>query len=218
MNSRYIAIAALLGFVAWIYIRIPASTILSVRIGQTFDEVVRSSTFPVISSSNIPNHPNGSGATWVQEPAVVIKFNDPIHGFTLPATTFAAIGYMDQKVDDISTSPMLKKVTFDQAMTTLEILQHQFQAGGWQPELNTQWFDLTSQGRKQLREHVRNGSNNFMKTAMLVVPEKYEMTFRLWCADSCDSTIGLDRYLIDIGISADIKSEIRKRNAFDSRK
>lgn len=209
MKRRYLAMTALLGYALWIYVRIPASTILSVRIGQTFDEVVSASTFPVLAASNIPNNPNGSGATWVREPAVIIQFNDPKYGFTLPATTFAAIGYMEGKVDDISTSPMLNKVTFDQATRRLEILQRQFQAGGWRPEFNTNWFDLTPKGREQLHKHVRSGRNGFMKTTMLVVPGKYEMIFRLWCAARCDSQIGLDRYLIDIGVSADVGFDIK---------
>lgn len=98
---------------------------------------------------------------------------------------------------------MLQKLTFDQAATELALLQRQFQAGGWRPELNTDWFDLSPQGLVQLRTDVRKSSHGFMKTSILVVPEKYEMTFRLWCAARCDSQIGLDRYLIDIGVSED---------------
>ena len=211
MKKLHIVATILLGYMGWTYFHISPPTTISVRIGQTFNEVARASTFPVTAASNIPNNSNGSGATWVTEPAVVIQFNDPEHGFTLPATTFAAIGYMDGKVDDISTSPMLGKLPFDEAATVLARLQRQFQDGGWRPQPNNVWFDLAPLGREQLRKHVRKESNGFMKTTMLIVPEKYEMTFRLWCAARCDSQIGLDRYLIDIGISQDIGFERRKR-------
>lgn len=207
MKKRYLAVAALIGYVLWNYVRPITSTTISLRIGQRFEQVVSASTFPVISASMVPNNPHGSGATWVKEPAVIIQFNDPHYGFTLPATTFAVIGYMDGKVDDISTSPMLSKATFGQAITTLEILQRQFQSSGWQPEFDTNWFDLTPRGRDQLHQHVRSVNNGFMKTTILVVPGKYEMIFRLWCAARCDSQIGLDRYLIDIGVSADVGFE-----------
>lgn len=211
MKRRYIAVMVLLGYASWAYFRPPTSTTISVRIGQRFDDVVNGSTFPVVAASKVPNNPSGSGATWVKEPAVVIQFNDPRYGFTLPATTFAVIGYMNGKVDDISTSPMLSKVSFGQAVTTLDRLQRQFQARGWQPEFGTTWFDLTPRGRELLREQVRSISNGFMKTTMLVVPGKYEMIFRLWCAAECDSRIGLDRYLIDIGISADVGFELKDK-------
>jgi hypothetical protein len=204
MKTRYIAGLLILGCVTLALFSTPSPTMISVRVGQTFEEVVRSSTFPVKASSNIPNDEEvGFGVTLIKEPAVIIFFNDAKHGFTLPPTTFAGISYIDNKVSTIATSPMLHKLTFDKAAAELARLQRQFQAGGWQPEINNKWFDLTPQGLAQLRLDVRNSSNGFMRTIMLVVPEKYEMTFRLWCAARCDSQIGLDRYLIDIGLSAD---------------
>lgn len=204
MKKRHTAALLIIGVGAWRFFYVPEPTMISVRVGQTFEEVARASTFPVITSSTIPTSDNtGFGITWVKEPSVIIFFNDPKHGFILPPTKFAGITYIDNKVSTIATSPMLHKLTFDQAATELALLQRQFQAGGWHPELNTNWFDLTPQGRARLHADVRKSSQGFMKTSMLVVPEKYEMTFRLWCAASCDSQIGLDRYLIDIGISKD---------------
>lgn len=212
MTKRsFIALAAM-GYVAWFYFYIPTPTVISLRIGQTFEEVVSGSSFPVMVSSNIPTYDTvGFGTTRVKDPAVIIHFNDPRHGFTLPPTTFAAIGYMHNKVDTIATSPMLRKLTFDQAVSELEILQRQFQIGGWQLENKTTWFDLTTEGRKKLYEHVRLESNGFMKTTLLVAPKKYAMTFRLWCAARCDSRIGLDRYLIDIGVGEDIGFQVNER-------
>lgn len=204
MKRRHIAALLVIGICACRFFYVPQPTTLSVRVGQTFEEVARTSTFPVLTSSHIPSHDKvGFGVTWVKEPSVIIFFNDPKHGFTLPPTKFAGITYINNKVSTIATSPMLDKLTFNQAAAELALLQPQFQAGGWRPELNTTWFDLTPQGRVQLHADVRKSSHGFMKTVMLTVPGKYEMTFRLWCAARCDSQIGLDRYLIDIGVSED---------------
>ena len=212
MKKRYVVALAAAVYLIWSYFYVPTPTVISVRIGQTFEEVVSGSSFLVMNSSNIPTQDTvGFGATWVKEPAVIIHFNDPLHGFTLPPTTFAAIGYMHNKVDTITTSPMLKKLTFNQAIAELALLQRQFQEGGWQLENETTWYDLTSEGREKLYKHVRLESNGFMKTTLLVAPKKYAMTFRLWCAARCDSRIGLDRYLIDIGIGEDINFQVKER-------
>ena len=76
----------------WWHSRPPEPTVLSFRLGQTFEQVVRNSTYPALENSNRPtDDPGGNkfGATWVTEPAVIIRFTDPKHGFTLPPTKFA---------------------------------------------------------------------------------------------------------------------------------
>jgi hypothetical protein len=211
MKRRRVIFSVLLASGAWTYFYIPEPTVISVRIGQTFTEVARASSFPVMTSSNIPDNALGSGATWVTKPSVIIRYNDPKHGFTLPATTFAAISYMDGKVDTIATSPMLGKMTFGKAIEEVAALQSQFQAGGWQLDNGTSWYDLTPQGRERLHGELRKLSNGYMETKMLVIPQKYSMIFRIWCAERCDSNIGLDRYLIDIGLGEDFGYEIEKR-------
>ncbi len=211
MKNRRVIFSVLLASGAWAYFHTPEPTVISVRIGQTFTEVARASSFPVISSSNVPDNPLGSGATWVDKPSVIIHYNDPDHGFTLPETTFAAISYMDGKVDTIATSPMLRKATFSNAMEEIAALQSQFQAGGWQLDNGTSWYDLTPPGRERLHEELKKLSNGHMETKMLVIPQKYSMIFRIWCTERCDSTIGLDRYLIDVGVGKDFGYEIEKR-------
>ena len=74
-------------------------------------------------------------------------------------------------------------------------------------------YASTESGRPMVRE-LRRESNSYMKTTMLVAPEKYEMTFRLRCSARCDSQTGLDRYLIDIGIGADVEFEKRHAEKF----
>lgn len=163
------------------------------------------STFPVKAWSDAPEgDPDGFGITTIEEPAVIIKFNDSEHGFTLPATTFAGITYMDGKVSTIRTSPMLRKIPFSEAFDELARLQNQLKASGWRlNDDGTNWFDLTPTGRMRLHEHLRNGPNGQLSMVSLVVPEKYSLYLMIRCASRCDSSIGLDRYLIEISVGAD---------------
>ena len=179
-----VAVAVLvIGIVLWRPSRIPpAPAILSFRIGQTFQDVVAGSSYPVIERSNIPTHAYlQSGETFVTEPAVILHFNDPKHGFTLPPTRFAMLGYIDNRVATVATSPMLEKLSFDQAVVILENLQDQFKAGGWEPWKgdNSMWFDLTPEGKKRL--YARMFEPGFLQQTSLRVPNRYGMTLALVC-------------------------------------
>lgn len=203
---------SLIAYTVWTYFHVPEPTLLSLRIGLPFEEVVRASTFPVMESSiNPANDSEKFGITLVTKPAVIIKFSDPKYGFTLPATTFAAVSYSEGKVSTIRTSPMLSKLTFHQAVLELANLQHQFQVSGWQLDDDTTWFDLTHAGRRRLHEDLLSGRNGRARTVSLVAPKKYSLYFTMSCAGGCDSNIGLDRYLIDISISKDFGYEIETR-------
>jgi len=210
MKKWHLLLLALGIYGIWKQFLVVEQTTLAVRIGQSFNDVAQGSTFPVMTSSNIPNNSLGSGATWVKAPAVVIQYADPQHGFILPATTFAGISYMDGKVDTIATTPMLHKVSFTDAFETLSNLQRQFQAGGWQLDNGSEWYDLSPRGHERLHQELRKLSNGYVETKELVVPQKYSMIFRIRCAASCDSRIGLDRYLIDIGLAHDFGFELNK--------
>ncbi|MTV41180.1 hypothetical protein [Duganella radicis] len=129
----------------------------------------------------------------------------------MPPTTFAAIGYMHNKVDTITTSPMLKKLPFERTMNEVAQLQGIFQEQGWQLENDATWFDLSPQGRADLRARIRLGNHGCCKWVSLRAPGKYSMIFRLRCVDDCDSKLGLDRYLIDISIGEDYLDEIEQR-------
>jgi len=99
------------------YLHEPTPTMIALRIGQPFAEVVRNSSYPIMTESIVPSdQDDGFGATYVTEPSVVLQFNDPKHGFTLPPTTFLAITYMNGVVATVATSPMLKKLPFDQTV------------------------------------------------------------------------------------------------------
>jgi hypothetical protein len=213
MKKRRIIVLSLIAYAGWSYFHVPEPTILSVRIGLPFEEVVRMSTFPVMASSNIPTDaPHGFGTTLVTKPAVIIKFNDPQYGFTLPATTFAGISYLDGNVSTIRTSPMLSKLPFNQAFEEFSLLQRQFQASGWRLDDGTSWVDLTAAGRVRLHEDLRREKNGRVKVISLVAPGKYSLYLMISCAGRCDSGVGLDRYLIDISVGKDFGDEIEQRN------
>jgi hypothetical protein len=100
-RHRYIyavaGIAAVVAAAVWAkYDYSVPTTTLSLRIGETYDDVIKGSTYPVVRNSVPPSEkPYYGGSTWISTPAVVIVFNDPEHGFTLPPTKFAGIGYGD---------------------------------------------------------------------------------------------------------------------------
>jgi hypothetical protein len=200
MKKRRIVALTVLGYMAWRCCYAPDPTILSLRIGQPFEEVVAASSFPVMTTSNLPSdHPHGFGATWVTEPAVIIQFNDPQYGFTAPATKFAAIAYDDSRVLSISTSPMLEKLPLNEAIAVIEFLQKQFQAGGWQLGEESSWIDVDMKNREALRASLHK---NF-EIIQLVAPKKYSAIINFYCAENCDSRLGVDLYLIDIGVCKD---------------
>ena len=195
-----------LGIAVWRHSRPPAPvapTVLSFRVGETFEDVVKNSTYPVMQHSNPPREDPmhlQSGETFVTEPAVILRFNDSRHGFTLPPTKFALVGYDHNKVTTVSTSPVLDKLPFDEAVAVLENLQNQFKAGGWEPWKNdgSAWFDLTPEGKKRLYERMFEPP--YSQSEELRVPKKYAMTFRLQCAEGCWTHQPPYKFLVDVGV------------------
>jgi hypothetical protein len=204
----FAAAVTMVGISAWQNLPVPEAppTILSFRVGQSFEDVVKASTYPVVQRSVVPEADTGmAGDTFVTEPAVILCFNDPQHGFSLPPTKFAAIGYENNVVETASTSPMLDKLPFDRAVAVLENLQDQFKAGGWEPWAvdGSKWFDLTPAGKKRL--YQRMFEPGYSQSAELRVPKKYGMVFRLKCTDGCwPGEKPPYLFLIDVGLSSDI--------------
>ena len=208
MTRRYLSIALLAALVvaAWWQSRSPEPTVLAFRLGQTFEQVVKDSTYPVMEHSvrpaDSPSY-NKFGATYVEEPAVIIRFTDPKHGFTLPPTKFAALTFSENQAVSLATSPMLDPLPFDEAVAILENLQNQFKAGGWQPweKNDSTWFDLTPDGKKRL--YARMFEPGYMKWNDLRVPKMYSMIFRLKCSEGCWTREPPYLFLIDIGLGDD---------------
>jgi hypothetical protein len=209
MKPRYSRLAVLAGVIVagvWWHYRTPEPTVLSFRVGQTFEEVVKASTYPAMENANLPAEApgnDGCGGIWVTEPAVIIRFNDPKHGFTLPPTKFAALAFQENLAVTLSTSPMLDTLPFDEAVAVLENLQNQFKAGGWEPWEGdgSTWFDLTPEGKKRLYERMLEPG--YSQSAELRVPKKYSITFRLKCAEGCWTHEPPYRFLVDIGVGDD---------------
>jgi hypothetical protein len=195
------AVLAGLALGAWWYLRVPEPTILSFRIGQPFEEVVANSTYPVMERSHIETW--GSGGTYVTEPAVILRFDDPKHGFTLPPTKFAMLTYSRNVVGTMATSPMLDTMPFDDAVAVLENLQNQFQAGGWVPwEVDeSTWFDFTPEGKRRL--YQRMFEPGYAESNELRIPRKYGMTFRIKCTEGCATREPPYRFLVDVGVGHD---------------
>jgi hypothetical protein len=190
----------------WWCSRLPEPTVLAFRLGQTFEQVIKDSSYPAQSRANRPadDPDNKFGAIWVTEPAVIIRFTDPKHGFTLPPTKFAALTFSENQAVSLATSPMLDPLPFDEAVAILENLQNQFKAGGWEPweKDDSTWFDLTPEGKKRL--YARMFEPGYMQTNSLRVPRMYGMTFRLKCTEGCWTREPPYRFLIDVGVGRDV--------------
>ena len=199
-------VGAAIAAAVWWQTHTPEPTILAFRLGQTFEQVAKDSSYPVMEHSNRPadDTDNKFGATWVTEPAVIIRFTDPKHGFTLPPTKFAALTFSQNQAVSLATSPMLDPLPFDEAVLILENLQNQFKAGGWEPWVkdDSTWFDLTPEGKKRL--YTRMFRPGYMETASLRVPQMYGMTFRLKCTEGCWTREPPYLFLIDIGVGGDV--------------
>ena len=143
------------------------------------------------------------GAIYVEEPAVIVRFTDPRHGFTLPPTKFAALTFSENQAVSLATSPMLDPLPFDDAVAILENLQNQFKKGGWEPSAKngSTWFDLSPEGKKRL--YARMFEPGYMDTTNLRVPKFYGMIFRLKCTEGCWTREPPYLFLIDIGLGDD---------------
>lgn len=190
-----LGVIASASFAWWAYSRAPTELVL--RLDEHFDDVVKNSSFPVRKNSFIPtDEDNGSGVIQVDKPAVIVKYDDPPNGFTLPPTKFAVVTISKFRVKVFTTSPMLEALPFDQAADVLETVQAELRAAGWQPSegKNSKWFDLSPEGRKQLRAYGG--------TTELVVPKRnlaMYLNFKCFTGD-CDHPNDTARFLIDVSL------------------
>jgi len=204
MNFKFakaLSIALICG-IGWVYWPDPDPTLLSLRIGSKFEEVTKTSSYPVEKNSNPPHKDEGGfGYTFITEPSVVIKFDAPRYGFILPPTTFAAIAYSEGKVSTIRTSPSLRTLSFSEAVSVFSSVQTQLQKGGWQLKNSSSWIDLSPGGVKQLHYQLNNDSSSHMRIVSLRAPGKYAMYFSVRRAG--ENLLGFDRYLVELSIGPD---------------
>jgi len=197
-------LAVFAAFATAFYKPTPEPTVLVVRMDMPFDEVVRKSSYPVIKESNLPSDdPGGTGfgVTWIDKPAVIIKYDDPKNGFELPPTAFAAIGYGHGAVDTVATSPMLKSLPYEETADLLGQLQERFKAAGWIPWRgnDSEWFDLSPQGRKKLFDDMFSSGRG--RSIDLEVPKRnLQNSLTIKCVENCYENIDRARFLIDVGM------------------
>lgn len=193
-------IVALVAAAATAFMMIPpAPSVLVVDMDMPYDEVVKRSSYPARANGLSPTADTGFATIDVSEPAVIIKFIDPKHGFELPPTTFAAITFGDAVVGTISTSPMLKPQRFSEAVDVLEQVQTLFKKGGWVPWVGNQngWYDLSPEGRKTLHAELMRYSQS---DQFLDVPKRnLRSLLRIKCVEDCDDPDDA-LFLVDVGI------------------
>ncbi|GLH40815.1 hypothetical protein [Pseudomonas moraviensis] len=173
------------------------------HIGKPYAEVVKDSSFPVERKTAIyPSEPPKVDSTWISSP-VVITFDDPEHGFTLPKTIYGAVGYTKGEVDGITTSPMVESLPFDKTAALLDELQTMFRNANWTPEPveGNDWIKVQSDDeRRQLQAKLFDQADG----VILLVPHKYSLLMHIKCYARCDErNVKTARYLIDVGLSRD---------------
>lgn len=202
-RSLFLSAALLLAAVPLVLYLSRGPETISFRIGKTYDDVVRGSTFAVKDQTVIyPSDPPRPSSTWISTP-VVITFDDKEHGFTLPPTKFGAIGWSDSKAITFSTSPMLETLPFDQAISLLGELQQTFKNAGWRPESveGNDWLELETNEEKT---HLQAKLFDQLDGVILLVPHKYSLILHIKCYERCDErNPKTAKYLIDVGFGED---------------
>jgi hypothetical protein len=176
---------------------------LALHIGKPYAALVKDSTFPVKRKTAVyPSEPPEVDSTWISSP-VVITFDDPEHGFTLPETIYGAVGYSKGKVNGITTSPMVETLPFSQTAKLLGELQSMFKKTGWIPELaeSNDWIKVSSdEEKRQLQAKLFDQADG----VILLIPNKYSLLLHIKCYARCDERDAeTAKYLIDIGLSRD---------------
>ncbi|WP_321365873.1 hypothetical protein [Pseudomonas extremaustralis] len=209
MQRLRLGALALISLCFLIYItRAPkTTTVISAHIGKTYEGVARDSTFPIKTKTVIyPSDPPEPDSVWLRG-SVIVKFDDPEHGFTLPPTKFGLVSFSDWKVVTITTSPMLETLPFDQLIPLLDHIQQMLKKSGWMPEFEGErhsWFKIEN-------EADRNALQSLLFkqaiSAALLVPRKYGMSLIVKCYARCDERDpNTARYLIDVSVGRDYSS------------
>lgn len=176
---------------------------LVVHIGKRYDETVADSTFDVPAHTVIyPGSPPHPSSAWISTP-VIIHFDDPKHGFTLPVTKFVSIGFDEGKVSNITTSPMLETLPFDQLVVVLDQLQSQLENAGW-VEWNTETNPWVNTADEASRKTLQAELFDHVMVTVLLIPHKYSLALNVKCYARCDERDpSTAKYLIDVSVGRD---------------
>ena len=201
-----ILLVALAGLVIYINHEFGEIGTISLHIGKPYKDVLRDSTFPVKSETAMrATTPPIEDSTWITSPAIV-KFDDPQHGFTLPPTKFAVVGYGEGKVTTIRTSPMLETLSFNQVIPLFSHLQEVLNKSGWVPRYNDRngWLKVDSKLEKDALQSLLFDQ---AETVGLLVPHKYSMSLSIKCFARCaERDPNTARYLIDVSVGRDYRN------------
>ncbi|WP_341829651.1 hypothetical protein [Pseudomonas gozinkensis] len=180
---------------------------LRVHIGKTYEETVADSTFRVEANTAIyPGNPPHPSSTWISKP-VIIQFDDPEHGFTLPATQFGSVGFDGGKVSNMTTSPMLETLPFDQLIVVLDQLQSQLKNAGW-VQWNSETNPWVSTATEDNRQALQAELFDHVMVTVLLIPHKYSLALNVKCYARCDERDPKTaKYLIDVSVGSDYYSE-----------
>lgn len=180
---------------------------LRVHIGKTYDATVADSTFSVAAHTVMyPGNPPHPSSTWISTP-VIIHFDDPEHGFTLPATKFASIAFDEGKVSNMTTSPMLETLPFDQLMAVLDQLQSQLRSAGW-VEWNSETNPWVNTADETSRKTLQVELFDHVKVTVLLIPHKYSLALNVKRYARCNERDPeTAKYLIDVSVGKDYYSE-----------
>jgi len=181
-----------------------ATTVISAHIGKTYDGVVRDSTFPIKAKTVIyPSEPPEPDSVWIRG-SVIVKFDDPEHGFTLPPTKFGLVGFNEWKVTTITTSPMLETLPFDQLIPLLDHVQEMLKSAGWIPKDDNENYTWIKTGSEADRKALQSLLFRKAVTATLLIPHKYGMSLIVKCYARCaERDPNTARYLIDVSVGRD---------------
>lgn len=176
---------------------------LRVHIGKTYDETVADSTYGVAAHTVIyPGNPPHPSSAWISTP-VIIHFDDAEHGFTLPVTKFGSIGFDEGKVSNMTTSPMLETLPFDQLVVLLDQLQSQLKNAGW-VEWNAETNPWVNMADEASRETLQAELFDHVMVTVLLIPHKYSLSLNVKCYARCDERDPKTaKYLIDVSVGKD---------------
>ncbi|VEF06293.1 Uncharacterised protein [Pseudomonas fluorescens] len=180
---------------------------LRVHIGKTYDETVADSTLDVPAHTVIyPGNPPHPSSAWISTP-VIIHFDDPEHGFKLPVTKFVSIGFDEGKVSNMTTSPMLETLPFDQLIVVLDQLQSQLTNAGW-AEWNSETNPWLNTADEASRKTLQAELFDHVMVTVLLIPHKYSLALNVKCYARCDERDpNTAKYLIDVSVGKDYYSE-----------
>jgi hypothetical protein len=180
-----------------------ATTVISAHIGKTYDGVVRDSTFPIKAKTVIyPSEPPEPDSVWIRG-SVIVKFDDPEHGFTLPPTKFGLVGFNGWKVTTITTSPMLETLPFDQVIPLFNNLQEMLKGSGWTLEKigSNALIKASSEAEKNALQLLLF---KHAETVIFFIPHKYSLALTIKCYARCNERdVKTAKYLIDVSVGRD---------------